>query len=69
MDRKERRHVEPDFQIARLERKHATLDARVNELDSHKHLTTEEELEVRALKKQKLSMKDQLEAQRAAPES
>ncbi len=43
-----------------LRRRHATLDARVEELSGRTRLTGEEALELAALKKEKLAAKDRL---------
>lgn len=54
------RLIEPAKQAAHLERKHQQLKARVQELDSHMHLSTSEGVELRKLKKLKLATKDAL---------
>jgi hypothetical protein len=43
-----------------LRRRHATLDARVEELSARARLTSEEALELAGLKKEKLAAKDRL---------
>lgn len=43
-----------------LRRKHAALDARVNELSARTRLTSEEAMELAGLKKEKLAAKDRL---------
>lgn len=45
---------------ARLESKHAVLDARVGELEKRRALTDSEALELKKLKKEKLAAKDEL---------
>ncbi|MGD8863060.1 MAG: YdcH family protein [Myxococcales bacterium] len=47
-------------QIDHLERKHRELSQRVEELDSHMHLTPSEQVQVATLKKRKLAAKDEL---------
>ena len=54
------RSIDATKQAAHLERKHQQLKARVQELDSHLHLSTSEDVELRKLKKQKLATKDAL---------
>jgi hypothetical protein len=54
------RKPELQFQIHRLERKHTELAARVAELESHLFLSTNEQLLMTALKKEKLAAKDAL---------
>ena len=49
-----------EFQLSRLEQRHAALSARVAELESHVFLTQHEQLLVAALKKEKLAAKDAL---------
>ncbi|MBX3249159.1 MAG: YdcH family protein [Myxococcales bacterium] len=56
-----RRVSDPDLQIARLERKHAELDARVSELTDRTFLTSSEQMEAQRLKKEKLALKTQLD--------
>lgn len=56
-----RRVSDPDLQIARLERKHAELDARVSELTERTYLTSSEQMEAQRLKKEKLVLKERLD--------
>ena len=58
-----RRTSSPEFQLARLEAKHTELKHRCAEL-SNRPLSNDEEFEMRRLKKEKLAMKDRLEALR-----
>lgn len=46
--------------IDRLSERHAKLDAEIEELDSRRHLTADEELHLAQLKKAKLQAKDEL---------
>jgi uncharacterized protein len=54
------RKTDPEVDI--LIREHRTLDERVSELSSKSHLTPEEDVELHTLKKEKLRLKDKLEA-------
>ncbi|MEK6709800.1 MAG: YdcH family protein [Nitrospinota bacterium] len=44
----------------RLKAEHHELDAKLTRLEGLRHLTPEEEVEVKALKKQKLALKDKM---------
>ena len=48
-------------QIERLQKKHFQLKAQVAQLDSRLYLTTTEQVQVTALKKQKLDAKDRID--------
>jgi hypothetical protein len=52
------RKPDVDFQVNRLERRHAELSSRVAELESHTFLSSHERLLVTTLKKEKLAAKD-----------
>ena len=60
-----RRSSSPEIQLARLEEKHAKLDARVSELSSHSYLTPDQQMDVRRLKKEKLHTKELIEQYRS----
>ena len=60
-----RRTSDPEIQIARLSQKHAELDARVTELSGRAFLTPSEQMEAQRLKKEKLALKEQIDAQRS----
>ncbi len=47
-------------EIARLEEKHEVLEERLQELDQHKFLTSDEQRERKTIQKQKLQLKDKL---------
>ncbi len=51
-----------DTDIDSLMHEHRTLDAQVSELANKSHLTPEEDLELHRLKKEKLRLKDKIEA-------
>lgn len=51
-----------DPELANLIQQHRALDAQVSDLDAKPHLTPEEDLELHRLKKEKLLIKDRLEA-------
>lgn len=51
-----------DPELAALVQEHRALDAKVNDLAAKPHLTPEEDLELHRLKKEKLLLKDRLEA-------
>jgi hypothetical protein len=52
--------VDVDRTLAELRSEHAALEARLQEIERHVSLTSEEQLEVVQLKKQKLLTKDRL---------
>ncbi|MDD9937427.1 MAG: YdcH family protein [Myxococcales bacterium] len=52
--------VDVQAQIDRIQRKHSELAERIDAIDSRLHLTSDEQLHVNSLKKQKLAMKDRL---------
>ena len=54
------RKLDPHFQIERLEKRHQTLKEQIIELDSQRHLTITEQLQVHELKKERLATKDLL---------
>ncbi|MEM9074844.1 MAG: YdcH family protein [Myxococcota bacterium] len=58
---RQRRSSTPELQLERLQKKHASIDARVEELSGRSFLTVSEQMEQRRLKKQKLAMKDQMQ--------
>ncbi len=62
MSKHHARIIPPERQRSHLEKKHAELAARVEELDGRLSLTPSEELELHQLKKEKLWAKDALEA-------
>ncbi len=62
MSKHHARIIPPERQRSHLEKKHAELAARVEELDARLSLTPSEELELHQLKKEKLWAKDALEA-------
>ncbi len=66
MTKSNRRRVSTEFQIDRLEQRHARLTAEVERLEEHMHLTTPEEMRLAQLKKEKLRTKDELETLRTA---
>lgn len=51
-----------DPALASLIQEHRTLDAKVTDLSAKPHLTPEEDVELHRLKKEKLLLKDRLEA-------
>ncbi|MGB5810472.1 MAG: DUF465 domain-containing protein [Polyangiales bacterium] len=55
------REIHTDRQVSRLEKKHAELAERVEDLDGRRSLTPGEVLELQRLKKKKLWMKDALQ--------
>ena len=59
------RSVRPEVQVAHLEKKHAELKARVDELEGRGYLSDEERHMAQVLKKQKLAAKDELQRARA----
>lgn len=59
------RRLDVNVQIDRLQRRHSELSARVAELDGRMHLSSDEQVRINALKKQKLATKDELMALRA----
>ena len=54
------RERKTEYDTKKLSERHERLSDRVEALDSRRHLTTEEELELQQLKKQKLWTKDLL---------
>lgn len=50
--------------LSAAETRHRTLDARIQELGRRAHLTPAEQVEVADLKKQKLKLKDEIQALR-----
>lgn len=54
------RPAKTDVQIARLERKHATLKQQLAEFEGRSFLTVNEEVQMHTLKKIKLATKDAL---------
>jgi uncharacterized protein YdcH (DUF465 family) len=61
---KTHRDVPSEKQIERLARKHAELDAEVSQIESKIHLSSDDEVHVRRLKKEKLRAKDALRSVR-----
>jgi uncharacterized protein YdcH (DUF465 family) len=51
-----------DETFRQLATEHQTLDERIHNLDSYAHLTAQQRFEQLALKKQKLALKDRMEA-------
>jgi uncharacterized protein YdcH (DUF465 family) len=60
------RLTQENDEFARMVREHAELDRQVTELEHRVHLSTEEELELKRIKKLKLAGKDRIEAMLAA---
>jgi uncharacterized protein YdcH (DUF465 family) len=58
------REVPSEKKIERLARRHAELDAEVSQIEAHMHLSANDEMQVRRLRKEKLRMKDELESVR-----
>ncbi len=54
------RPIAPEKMIARLERRHARLEAKVAEFTERPYLTPLEQLQMQQLKKKKLATKDEL---------
>ncbi len=54
------RLMEKHEEFRELKQKHAQLEERLEELQKKLYLTLEEELEVKAIKKQKLELKDRM---------
>ncbi len=52
--------METNEEFRSLKEKHAQLEERLEELQKKVYLTVEEELEVKAIKKQKLELKDRM---------
>ena len=52
--------METNEEFRALKEKHAQLEERLEELQKKVYLTTEEELEVKAIKRQKLELKDKM---------
>lgn len=52
------RRENPDFQ--KLEAEHRALDQKIKEMESKPFLTSEEEMEIKRLKKEKLAKKDMM---------
>lgn len=61
MSRSNHRRISAEFQIDRLEQRHARLKAEVEQLEDRVHLSTPEELRLQQLKKEKLRTKDEIE--------
>jgi hypothetical protein len=55
------RTLDVQFQISRLERRHHELKSQIAELDRHVFLSSQEQLLVSELKKERLAAKDALE--------
>ena len=62
MTKQHARAIPPERTRSHLEKKHAELAAKVEELDSRLSLTPTEELELHQLKKEKLWAKDALQS-------
>ncbi|HEX7127100.1 MAG TPA: YdcH family protein [Thermodesulfobacteriota bacterium] len=60
------RLAQENDEFARMVREHAELDRQVAELERRVHLSTDEELELKRIKKLKLAGKDRIEAMLAA---
>ncbi len=54
-----------DSRLSAAETLHRTLDSRIQELARRAYLTPNEQIEVADLKKQKLKLKDEIQAMRA----
>ncbi len=52
--------METNEEFRELKQKHAKLEERLEELQKKLYLTTEEELEVKSIKRQKLELKDRM---------
>jgi uncharacterized protein YdcH (DUF465 family) len=61
MSKHHARSISPDRQVSRLQKKHAELAERVEDLDSRLSLTPSEEMELQRLKKEKLWTKDAIQ--------
>jgi len=61
MSKHHARTIPPERQVSRLEKKHAELAERVEDLDGRLSLTPSEEMELQRLKKEKLWTKDAIE--------
>ena len=61
MSKHHARTIPPERQVSRLEKKHAELAERVEDLDGRLSLTPSEEMELHRLKKEKLWTKDAIE--------
>lgn len=61
MSKEHARETSAERQVSRLEKKHAELAERVEDLDGRLSLTPGEELELQRLKKKKLWTKDALQ--------
>ena len=55
-----RRSSSPEIQIARLQKRHQTLDQQLSALTERKHLTATDQMVAARLKKEKLAAKDEL---------
>jgi hypothetical protein len=64
MPKSNHRRISAEFQIDRLQQRHARLTAQVEQLEDRVHLTTPEELRLAQLKKEKLRTKDELQVLR-----
>lgn len=60
------RSSQPEIQLERLQKKHAELAQEVDELDQRRALTSDEEMRLHALKRQKLQAKDEIAEMRAS---
>jgi hypothetical protein len=54
------RKIDPQSQMERLEKRHWALKQQISEMDRLRFLTTNEELTLHGLKKQRLATKDEL---------
>lgn len=60
------RLAQENEEFSRMVREHAELDRQVSELERRVHLSTDEEIELKRIKKLKLAGKDRIEAMLAA---
>lgn len=60
------RLAQENEEFSRMVREHADLDRQVSELERRVHLSTDEEIELKRIKKLKLAGKDRIEAMLAA---
>jgi len=51
---------DPNERVAQLQREHAALDKRLEELNGNVYLTSKDTMEIAKLKRQKLAKKDQI---------
>jgi uncharacterized protein YdcH (DUF465 family) len=54
------RKLDPQFQVERLHKRHCALKEQIAELDRQRYLTTDEQIVLHELKKQRLATKDLL---------